>query len=107
LFCANSSAIPATCRGFLIASQQAKVCAAAVVALLIGGVVNAVPVVSSTCYNFIDDREAAHLASAHRYDPERATMRIVSASSVASAPSAQEAADADAWARNIWADMLT
>jgi hypothetical protein len=89
------------------ASRQAKVCAAAVVALLTGGEVNPVPVVASACYSFIDDKEAAHLASVHRYDPERATMRIVPESSVASAPSAQEAADADAWARNIWADMLT
>ena len=89
------------------ASQQGKVCAAAVVALLAGGEVNPVPVVASACYSFIDEREAARLASVHRYDPEGATIRVVRGSSVASAPSAQEAADADAWARDIWADMLT
>ena len=89
------------------ASRQAKVCAAAVVALLTGGEVNPVPVVASACYSFIDDKEAAHVAVLHRYDPERATMRIVPESSVTSAPSAQEAADANAWAHDIWADMLT
>jgi sulfide dehydrogenase [flavocytochrome c] flavoprotein subunit len=89
------------------ASQQGKVCAAAVVALFAGGELNPVPVVASACYSFIDDREAAQLASVHRYDPEGATMRIVPESSVASAPSAQEAVAADAWARDIWADMLT
>ena len=46
------------------ASRQAKVCAAAVVALLTGGEVNPVPVVASACYSFIDDKEAAHLCFA-------------------------------------------
>ena len=89
------------------ASQQAKVCAAAVVALFAGREPNAAPEVASICYSFVDDGVAAHLASVHRYDRERATMSIVPRDSAASAPSAKEAADADVWAREIWADMLS
>ena len=88
------------------ASQQAKVCAAAVVALLAGRQQDAAPVVESLCYSFIDDGVAAHIAAVHRYDRESATMRVVPQDSAAPAPSAKEAADADAWARRIWAEML-
>jgi len=90
-----------------MANQHAKVCAAAVVALLTGGEVNQTPVIANTCYSYIDDKEVAHVASVHRYDPDKKTMSVVTGSGgLSPAPSAQEAVYADAWARNIWADML-
>jgi NADPH-dependent 2,4-dienoyl-CoA reductase/sulfur reductase-like enzyme len=91
-----------------MANQQAKVCAAAVVAMLSGGEVNSSPVMANTCYSYIDDKEAAHVASVYRYDRERRTMTVTSGTSGRSPrPNVEEGAYADAWARNIWADMLT
>jgi sulfide dehydrogenase [flavocytochrome c] flavoprotein subunit len=90
-----------------MANQHAKVCAAAVVALLTGGEVNQTPVIANTCYSYIDDKEVAHVASVHRYDPDKKTMSVVTGSGgLSPAPSVQETVYADAWARNIWADML-
>lgn len=90
-----------------MANQHAKVCAAAVVALLTGGEVNQTPVIANTCYSYIDDKEVVHVASVHRYDPDKKTMSVVTGSGgLSPAPTVQEAVYADAWARNIWADML-
>jgi len=91
-----------------MANQHAKVCAAAVVALLTGGEVNQTPVIANTCYSYIDDKEVVHVASVHRYDAEKKTMSVVTGSGgLSPGPSVQEALYADAWAKNIWADMLT
>jgi sulfide dehydrogenase [flavocytochrome c] flavoprotein subunit len=91
-----------------MANQHAKVCASAVVALLTGQAVNPSPVIANTCYSYIDDKEVVHVASVHAYDPEKKTMTVVAGSGgLSSAPSAQEGIYAEAWARNIWADMLT
>ncbi|HEV3241438.1 MAG TPA: FCSD flavin-binding domain-containing protein [Casimicrobiaceae bacterium] len=91
-----------------MANQHAKVCAAAVVALLTGGEVNPEPVLTNACYSYIDAAEVAHSVSVHRFEPKEGTMRVVSGSSAVSpTPNAEEAAYAAAWARNIWADMLT
>jgi NADPH-dependent 2,4-dienoyl-CoA reductase/sulfur reductase-like enzyme len=99
-----ASAMP---RSGHIANQQAKVCASAVVALLSGGEINRAPVVTSACYSYVSEREAAHVASVHRYDPEQRTMTVVPGSTGASrAANADEAIYAEAWARNIWADVL-
>jgi sulfide dehydrogenase [flavocytochrome c] flavoprotein subunit len=90
-----------------MANQHAKVCAAAVVASLTGGEVNQTPVIANTCYSYIDDKEVVHVASVHRYDAEKKTMSVVTGSGgLSPGPSVQEAVYADAWARNIWADML-
>jgi sulfide dehydrogenase [flavocytochrome c] flavoprotein subunit len=90
-----------------MANQHGKVCAAAVVARLTGGEVNPAPVIANTCYSYIDDKEVAHIASIHRYDPDRKTMLVVPGSGgLSPRANAEELPYADAWARNIWADML-
>jgi len=90
-----------------MANQHAKVCAAAVVALLTGGEVNQAPVIANACYSYLSDREVAHIASVHRYDAGAKTMTVVTGSGgVSPAANVDESAYADAWARNIWADML-
>jgi sulfide dehydrogenase [flavocytochrome c] flavoprotein subunit len=90
-----------------MANQHAKVCAAAVVALLSGGEVNPLPVVANTCYSYLGDREVAHIASVHRYDAATKTMRVVAGSGgLSPAANVEETVYAEAWARNIWADML-
>jgi sulfide dehydrogenase [flavocytochrome c] flavoprotein subunit len=90
-----------------MANQHAKVCAAAVVALLHGDQVNTQPLVTNTCYSFVSDKEVIHVASVHAYNPEKKTMEIVpGASGVSAAASELEGQYAEAWGRNIWADML-
>ncbi len=91
-----------------MANQHAKVCAAAVVALLIEQEVNPAPVIANTCYSYIDDKQVVHVSSVHKYDSEKKTMVVVPGSGgLSPAPSAQEGIIAEAWAQNIWADMLT
>jgi NADPH-dependent 2,4-dienoyl-CoA reductase/sulfur reductase-like enzyme len=91
-----------------MANRQAKICAAAVVALLAGDEVNASPSIENLCYSFVDDRRAAHIASVHRYDPATKTMLAVAGrTEISAAASIEDGADAQAWARNIWADMLS
>jgi sulfide dehydrogenase [flavocytochrome c] flavoprotein chain len=90
-----------------MANQHAKVCAAAVVALLTGQAPNASPMVANTCYSYIDDKEVVHISSVHAFDAEKKTMLVVPGSGgLSPAPSAQEGVFAEGWARNIWADML-
>jgi sulfide dehydrogenase [flavocytochrome c] flavoprotein subunit len=90
-----------------MANQHAKVCAAAIVALLTGGEVNPAPVIANACYSYLSDREVAHIVSVHRYDAVAKTMGVVAGSGgVSPAANVEEAAYAEAWARNIWADML-
>jgi len=90
-----------------MANQHAKTCAAAVVALLTGQVPNATPIYNNTCYSFVSDEDAVHVASVHRYDAEKKTMLTVPGSGgVSSAASELEGRYAMAWAHNIWADTL-
>ena len=90
-----------------MANQHAKVCAAAVVALLAGQPPNPTPVLTNTCYSFITDAEVVHVCSVHQYDKEKKTVLPVAGSGgVSPAMSAVEGGYAFAWAKNIWADTL-
>ena len=90
-----------------MANQHAKVCAAAVVALLSGQEVNPAPVVANTCYSYVDDKQVGHVTSVHAYDRAQKTMLVVPGSGGLSlAANEAEVIFAEAWARNIWADML-
>jgi len=98
---------PAMPKSAHMANQHAKVCAAAVVALLSGREANPSPMIANTCYSYIDDKRAVHVASVHTYDRDQKTMIVVPGSGgLSSAPSEQEGLYAEAWARNIWADTL-
>jgi NADPH-dependent 2,4-dienoyl-CoA reductase/sulfur reductase-like enzyme len=90
-----------------MAHSQAKVCAAAVVALLRDRAPLADPVMTSTCYSFLSETEAVHLSSVHRYDAAEKTMvSVKSELHVSSERSAREGAEAWRWARRIWSEML-
>ncbi|MEY2660035.1 MAG: Sulfide dehydrogenase [flavocytochrome c] flavoprotein chain precursor [Pseudomonadota bacterium] len=90
-----------------MANQHGKTAAAAVVALLSGQEVNAMPVYNNTCYSFVSETDVVHVASVHRYDAEKKTMLTVPGSGGVSAQASElEGAYAMAWARNIWADSL-
>ncbi|WP_291011858.1 NAD(P)/FAD-dependent oxidoreductase [Hydrogenophaga sp.] len=90
-----------------MANQHGKNCAAAVVALLAGQELQALPIYANTCYSFVTADEAVHVASIHRYDAEKKTMLTVPGSGgISKAASELEGKYAMGWARNIWADTL-
>ncbi len=90
-----------------IATSQAKVCASAIVQLMAGGSPDPDPVFSNTCYSFVDDKQAVHVANVYRYDASKKIMVSAEGGGVSASPSAQEGLYAEAWAKNIWSDVLT
>jgi NADPH-dependent 2,4-dienoyl-CoA reductase/sulfur reductase-like enzyme len=98
---------PAMPKSGHMANQHGKTCAAAVVALLTGKEPNPMPVYNNTCYSFVSEEDVVHVASVHRYDPEKKTMVTVPGSGgVSVAANELEGRYAMGWARNIWADTL-
>lgn len=90
-----------------MANSHAKVCAAAIVAQLSGWEIDPQPMLTNTCYSWVAANEAIHVASVHAYSAVHKTMLPVpGAGGVSAARSAAEARFAQAWADNIWADML-
>ncbi len=90
-----------------MANQHAKVAAAAIVELMNGRTPSPAPMMANTCYSFVDDRNVVHVASVHAYDPKDKTMKTVPGSGgLSTAASELEGAYANAWAKNIWHDML-
>ena len=91
-----------------MANQHGKTAAAAILASLAGQPPNPAPVLNNTCYSFITDRDAVHIASVHQYDREKKTLVPVQGDGgLSPAMNALEGDYAFAWAKNIWADMLT
>lgn len=91
-----------------MANQHGKNCAAAVTALLLGQPVNSLPIYANTCFSFVTDAEAMHVASVHRYNAEKKTMLPVEGSGgVSRESSTQEGSHARTWARSIWNDTLS
>jgi sulfide dehydrogenase [flavocytochrome c] flavoprotein subunit len=90
-----------------MANAQAKVCAAAVVSLLKEQLPEQQPVINNTCYSFIDNKQAMHVAAVYRYDKEQKAMLAMPGGGVSEQASELEGAYADAWAKNIWADALS
>lgn len=90
-----------------MANQHAKVTAAAIVAELNNIPVNPQPVVTNTCYSFVNGREVVHVASVHQYVAADSTFQPVKgAGGLSPAPSKLEGAYAWGWAKNIWSDSL-
>ena len=100
---------PAMPKSGHMANQHGKAAAAAIVELLNGRTV-VPPMMANTCYSFIDDRNAVHVDSVHRWSPEKKTLEPVAGaggiSSQDRASWALEGAYAQSWATTIWADML-
>jgi sulfide dehydrogenase [flavocytochrome c] flavoprotein subunit len=90
-----------------MANAQAKVCARAVYALMQGQAPDPAPAFANTCYSFVDDRQAMHISTSYRYDAAKKGMQAQGDSFLSAQPGAGEGAEADAWARQIWADVLT
>lgn len=90
-----------------MANNHAKVAAAAIVAQLTGLEINPSPMLTNTCYSFIDDRNVVHVASVHEYVAAERTFKVVQgAGGVSAGPTELEGSYANHWARTIWSDML-
>jgi NADPH-dependent 2,4-dienoyl-CoA reductase/sulfur reductase-like enzyme len=101
------AAAPGMPKSAHMANQQAKVCAAAVAALATGQPVPDQPIIANTCYSFVSQSEAIHVASVYRWDAVGRTMKAVpEAGGVSDRASASEGIYAIAWATNILDDSL-
>jgi sulfide dehydrogenase [flavocytochrome c] flavoprotein subunit len=90
-----------------MANSHGKVVAAAVVAQLLGLRVNPAPLLTNTCYSFVNDKLVIHVASVHQYDVADRTFKTVPGSGgVSPGPTELEGVYAWNWAQNIWADSL-
>jgi sulfide dehydrogenase [flavocytochrome c] flavoprotein chain len=91
-----------------MANSHAKVTAAAIVAELQGLPVNPHPMLTNVCMSFVDDIHVIHVASVHEYETVKKSFFTIGGSGgVSDARSDLEGRYAEAWAKNIWADMLT
>ena len=90
-----------------MANSHAKVAAAAIVAELSGWEINPAPMLTNTCYSFVDAKNVVHVASVHEYVAAEKTFKTVAGSGgLSSAANEQEGVYAWNWARTIWADAL-
>ena len=90
-----------------MANSHGKVVAAAIVAELSGWEVNASPMLTNTCYSFVDATQVIHVASVHEYVAAEKTFKTVAGSGGVSPAATQlEGVYAWNWAQNIWADTL-
>ncbi len=101
-------AAPAMPKSGHMANGHGKNCAAAVIALIKNQPINATPMLTNTCYSFVTDKDVIHIASVHRYDDVKKTMVTVEGSGgLSDRASELEGQYALAWAKNIWADVLS
>jgi NADPH-dependent 2,4-dienoyl-CoA reductase/sulfur reductase-like enzyme len=99
-----SAALPKSAH---MATSQARVCANAIVALLSDQVPDTLPVFANTCYSYVSDKMAMHVANVYRYDANKKMMVPAEGGGVSDKPSELEGNYAQAWAKNIWSDVLT
>ena len=99
---------PAMPKSGHMANNHAKVAAAAITAQLAGWDIDPKPMLTNTCYSFVDGKNVVHVASVHEYVEAEKTFKTVAGSGgVSAAPSEQEGRYAWNWARTIWADALS
>jgi sulfide dehydrogenase [flavocytochrome c] flavoprotein subunit len=99
---------PAMPKSGHMANNHGKVAAAAIVAQLSGWDVNPAPMLTNTCYSFVDNKNVIHVASVHEYVAAEKTFKAVAGSGgVSAGPTELEGVYALNWASNIWADSLS
>lgn len=90
-----------------MANSHGKVAAAAIVAQLSGLEINPRPMLTNTCYSFVDEKNVIHVASVHEYVAAEKTFKTVAGSGgISAARNELEGAYAMAWAKTIWTDTL-
>ncbi len=99
-----SAALPKSAH---MATSQARVCASAIVELMQHRIPDPNPVFANTCYSYVDNKQAMHVANVYRYDATKKIMVSAEGGGVSMHPSELEGQYASAWATNIWSDVLT
>ena len=99
-----SAALPKSAH---MATSQARICANAIISLFNQVQPDPEPVFANTCYSFINDKMAMHVANVYRYDAVKKMMIPAEGGGVSDFPSELEGDYAQAWAKNIWSDVLT
>jgi NADPH-dependent 2,4-dienoyl-CoA reductase/sulfur reductase-like enzyme len=90
-----------------MANQEAKVCAGAIAAQSLGQPVPQLPIIANTCYSFVSQTHAIHVAAVYRYDPAKKTMVAApGAGGLSAEPTATESLFAMSWAGNIMNDTI-
>jgi NADPH-dependent 2,4-dienoyl-CoA reductase/sulfur reductase-like enzyme len=89
-----------------MANAHAKVCAAAIIDLFANREPEQEPVINNTCYSFVDQQQAMHVAAVYRYDKQTGLMKAMPGGGLSNYESLKEGKYAAAWAENIWQDSL-
>ena len=98
---------PAMPKSGHMANGHAKVVAAAIVAELNGWDIDSAPMLTNTCYSFVDATRVVHVASVHEYVAAEKTFKTVAGSGgLSTAANELEGTYAWNWARTIWADAV-
>lgn len=98
---------PGMAKSGQLANQEAKVCAAAIVAQLQGQAVNPAPVLISAAYLYMSSNRALQSAGVFRYDGKSKTMVLVKeASGSATEATLDSGLYGMSWASNIAKDMM-
>jgi len=89
-----------------MATNHAKVCAAAIVELLSGRQPNPIPVVANTCYSATSEGTAGYVANVFRYEAGKGYVTQPDGGATAKGDE-MNFVYAESWAQNIWAEVLS
>jgi sulfide dehydrogenase [flavocytochrome c] flavoprotein chain len=89
-----------------MATNHAKVCAAAIVELVAGRQPNPIPVVANTCYSATSETTAGHVANVFRFEAGKGYVTQPDGGATGTGDELN-LTYAESWAQNIWADILT
>lgn len=87
------------------ATSQAKITAGAIVELLAGRLPDPIPVVANTCYSATSDTTAGYVANVFRFEAGKGYISQRAGGTTATGDT-RNFELAQAWAKNIWADVL-
>ncbi len=90
-----------------MATNQAKICAAAIVELLAGRQPEPLPVVGNTCYSETSADTAGHVANVYRFDNEKKAYVDAGGGGATPQGDRDNHKYAESWAQNIWAEVLS
>lgn len=88
-----------------MATNHAKVCAAAVVELLAGRQPDPIPVVANTCYSAVSDTQSGYVANVFRFEAGKGYVAAPEGGATAKGDELNFAYN-ESWAQNIWAEVL-
>jgi len=89
-----------------MATNHAKVCAAAIVELLAGRQPDPLPVVTNTCYSATSDSTAGYVANVYRFEAGKGYVSAPEGGATAKGDESNFVF-AESWSKNIWAEVLS